>query len=984
LTKPPFIPGQRWVSNTEPEAGLGIIIDCAHRRVTLSFPAIGEQRVYAADNAPLSRVHYGEGDAIRTDDDALLTVLDVREQRGRFFYLARDASGAERIIDELELDSFVQFSKPQDRLFSGQIDSLARFMLRRETLEHMRRLHQSPVLGLQGARAQLLPHQFYIASEVAGRHAPRVLLADEVGLGKTIEAGLIIHQQLVSGRSSRVLIVVPDSLIHQWLVEMLRRFNLHFTILDEERCLQLGDVRSVDEDEDEDNETVADDGSNPFDSAQLVLCGLSFLVDHPERRQQACTAGWDLMVVDEAHHLHWSEQGASPQYQCVEALASRVEGLLLLTATPEQLGVESHFARLKLLDPDRYHDLRRFRDEETQYRQVGGLVEALLADDVAAQLRDSPLLQDELQHYLGAEAAAALRAAVTADLEGAEAASLVEEVVRTLLDRHGTGRVLFRNTRNAVAGFPGRHFNPHPLPAPAAYGDAAPGATIQQLLQPEGLLGDGWLASDSRVSWLIHWLAALRDDQGRLEKALVICASAATAEQLGNYLDLRQGVRTAVFHEGMTLVERDRAAAYFADEEESAQVLVCSEIGSEGRNFQFARHLVLFDLPLNPDLLEQRIGRLDRIGQRHTVQVHVPYYDSGAPAVLARWYHEGLNAFADVCQVGTAVHERVAEALAACLLDAGDQARVDAMLADTRDIAGAAVERLQDGRDRLLELSSCNPRRAGQVIDAIAEAESPRQLEDYMAKVFDQFGVEHSDHSVNAAVIAPGDHLQCESFPGLLEDGMTVTFSRDKALSREDIHFLSWEHPMVSGAMEMILGGDFGNATLCTLKLPPLKPGNLLLEVFFTLHCPAPRGLQLHRFLPLTARRLVVDAGGNDLTRVLSAEHFDKLGQKVAKGTAQDVVRHTRGQIVEMIQQAEQLLSATGGPGGGGDLVGAAIAAMMQTRQRELERLQALAEINPNIRQDEIDHIVATTAQLRNHMEKAEWRLDSLRVAITV
>lgn len=213
---------------------------------------------------------------------------------------------------------------------------------------------------------------------------------------------------------------------------------------------------------------------------------------------------------------------------------------------------------------------------------------------------------------------------------------------------------------------------------------------------------------------------------------------------------------------------------------------------------------------------------------------------------------------------------------------------------------------------------------------------------------------------------------------------MTVTFSRDKALSREDIHFLSWEHPLVSGAMEMILGGDFGNATLCTFKLPPLKPGNLLLEAFFTLHCPAPRGLQLHRFLPLTARRLVVDASGNDLTRVLSVEHFDKLGQKVAKGTAQDVIRHTRGQIVDMIQQAEQLLSATSAPGSDEDVVGAAIAAMMQSRQRELERLQALAEVNPNIRQDEVDHIVATTAQLKNHMEKAEWRLDSLRVAVTV
>ena len=130
--------------------------------------------------------------------------------------------------------------------------------------------------GLLGPRVQLLPHQLYIAAEVASRHAPRVLLADEVGLGKTIESGLIVHQQLTTGRASRVLIAVPDSLVHQWLVEMLRRFNLSFTMLDEERC-----------------EALVESGTpNPFEAAQLVLCSLSLLVDRPDRLDQArCAAG---------------------------------------------------------------------------------------------------------------------------------------------------------------------------------------------------------------------------------------------------------------------------------------------------------------------------------------------------------------------------------------------------------------------------------------------------------------------------------------------------------------------------------------------------------------------------------------------------------------------------------------------------------------------------------------------------------------------
>src|SRR5690606_34781884 len=110
-----------------------------------------------------------------------------------------------------------------------------------------------------------------------------------------------------------------------------------------------------------------------------------------------------------------------------------------------------------------------------------------------------------------------------------------------------------------------------------------------------------------------------------------------------------------VFHEGLNLIERDRAAAYFADTEEGAQVLVCSEIGSEGRNFQFAHDLVMFDLPINPDLLEQRIGRLDRIGQTQTVNIHVPFYPATAQQRMLAWYHEGLNSFEKTSAIGQAV-----------------------------------------------------------------------------------------------------------------------------------------------------------------------------------------------------------------------------------------------------------------------------------------------------------------------------------------
>ncbi|MDM3869886.1 RNA polymerase-associated protein RapA [Porticoccus sp. W117] len=959
-----FIPGQRWVSNTESDAGLGIVVEAGNRRVTVSFPAIGEQRTYAADNAPLSRVLYNVGDRIRSADGDLLDVLEVREEGGYITYLGRDQSGNEQCLEELELDSFVQFSKPQDRLFAGQIDKLSRFELRQQTLAHNHRHQQSPALGLLGARVQLLPHQLYIGHEVANRHAPRVLLADEVGLGKTIEAGLIIHQQLVSGRASRVLVVVPDSLVHQWLVEMLRRFNLMFTILDEERCQALTGECDGDED------GAVDDQINPFESAQLVLCNLSFLTNSEQRLQQAADASWDLMVVDEAHHLQWSEQQASPEYQCIETLAKAVTGLLLLTATPEQLGIESHFARLRLLDPDRYYDLQKFCDEESDYQRVSELVEQLTASDSAEKLRQSSLLKRELDHYLGNQADDLL-AALNTDSED-DKQHVMDELVHSLLDRHGTGRVLFRNTRDGVAGFPERRLNPYKLAVPTEYLNRLDGADLEQRLKPEQLLGEGWLAHDPRVKWLADWLADNRD-----QKVLVICAQASTAEQLEGHLNVRCGVRSALFHEGMSLVQRDRAAAYFADEDESAQALICSEIGSEGRNFQFARHLVMFDLPLNPDLLEQRIGRLDRIGQRHCVQIHVPFYDNSPQFTLLRWYHDGLNAFERVCPVASAVHTQFGDQLRACLL--AEKTDVDSLVANARVATDAALYEFQQGRDRLLEISSCHPQKAEQVVEQLVEAESPRQLEAYMEQVFDQYGVEHNHHSLDALVLEPGDHMAVERFPGLLDDGMTVTFNRHKALSREEMHFLSWEHPMVAGAMEMILGSDFGNTALCTLKLPPLKPGTLLLETTFTLHCSAPKALQVQRYLPVSSLRVVVDSNGRDLSGVLTPDHLQRLGKKVAIATAQELVRQVRPQINELIEQAQTLAGKQQG-----GLVESALEKMQRLQKRELQRLQALAEANPNIRQEEIEHIRDTSEQLAGYLEAAELRLDSLRVVVTV
>ena len=187
---------------------------------------------------------------------------------------------------------------------------------------------------------------------------------------------------------------------------------------------------------------------------------------------------------------------------------------------------------------------------------------------------------------------------------------------------------------------------------------------------------------------------------------LVICAKADTALQLEQVLREREAIRAAVFHEGLSIIERDRAAAYFASEEEGAQVLLCSEIGSEGRNFQFASQLVMFDLPFNPDLLEQRIGRLDRIGQMHDIQIMVPYLEHTAQAVLGRWFHEGLDAFEHTCPTGRTIYDSCYEQLIGYLAAPTEQEGFDEFIHGCRQQHDQLKAQLEQGRDRLLEMHS--------------------------------------------------------------------------------------------------------------------------------------------------------------------------------------------------------------------------------------------------------------------------------------
>ncbi|MFP6842144.1 MAG: RNA polymerase-associated protein RapA [Acinetobacter sp.] len=926
-----FAIGQRWLSDTETELGLGVLIDVDERSVSILFPKSDETRVYARNNAPLSRIVFNIKDELQDQEGIKWLVESFEDRHGVVRYnvirTLEDGTEERKSLNETRLGAHIQLSKPLDRLLASQVDYKEWYDLRIEALLMQANMKASPLRGMIGARVGLIPHQLYIAHEVGQRFAPRVLLADEVGLGKTIEAGLIIHQQLKTGRSDRILILVPDSLQYQWMIEMRRRFNLQFSLFDLTRTASIKEH---------------DPDLNPFLTEQCIIASVDLMVDHDDLREQALDAGFDLLVVDEAHHLMWSEeQGGNDRYDLIEELAEKTPGVLLLTATPEQLGVESHFARLRLLDPQRFSSLERFLDEEVQYHHTAKIAEVLMSD-LALEPEHLAAIESLLGHSIQDVPEQRFRA------------------IHELLDRHGTGRILFRNTREAIQGFPGRDCQPAALPAPEHW--SKDGKLREQMWPEEAQLDGSWMEHDPRVMWLMEMLrTGLKH-----KKVLLIARTGPVVEALENVLRLHAGIRTAMFHEGMSLLERDQAAAYFAEDSYGAQILLCSEIGSEGRNFQFASDLILFDLPANPDVLEQRIGRLDRIGQENRIQIHVPYLIGTAQERMFRWYNEGLNIFTNISPTAQTLQENFLVQLKDCLLaDVGQQ--FEDLLEEVGVQREALESELQAGRDRLLEYNSCRPIVAQEIVKALEDYDDNTTLPMFMKRFMASTNIDFDEQSNGTVIIKPTDQMQVQGL-SLDEEGMTATFYRDQAQVREDAQYLTLEHPFTESVMEMINTQSFGSTNVSVLKSAALPQGSVLLEVWFKVDVVAPKALNLPSSLPQQLIRVLLSEKGQDLSDKIAPEILKPYLHHLDGNSCRQVVKARRDVIEQRYTQALEI-AKTALP----NFKQQAKEIYGNKWQYEIDRLTYLKQFNPSIREDEI-------ARLQKLQKEGTGLLDSLSV----
>jgi ATP-dependent helicase HepA len=908
--------GQRYMSETEPELGLGLISEVGEKQLQVQFPAANIQRVYGLKTAPLKRVKFQVDDEVFTREGLRLLIQEIEEKEDILYY-----RGEAGLVCETELEDALAFSRPEEKLFNGQIDSQKFFELRQEALRYKKAWDSSPYKGYFGGRISLIPHQFYIAQKIGQMFHPRVLLADEVGLGKTIEAGIILHQLITSKRGERVLVLVPDSLVYQWFFEMHRKFQLGFVAINQE--------------------TYLEEDANPFMDNQRVIVSLGLIKGSEKAQDLLAEAEFDVLVVDEAHQYKVSENESSWEYKLLQGLCTLTPSVLLLTATPEQLGMEGHFHRLHLLDPDRFSSYEQFKKEVQEFSKAAEMAQALEEMKVP-EMNDKWFTENELDYLKKGE--------LSVDKNN--------ELIEKLIDRHGTGRVFFRNTRQVMRKvydfFPERILHPYPL-------------ICENEIEGHHDLSDLGSSFYLKTEWLLNYL------KGNSEKTLLICHSKNKILELEKFIrENLSGVKTGVFHSGLGLMARDRQAAYFA-EPDGAQILLCTEIGSEGRNFEFSHHLVLFDLPKKPDLLEQRIGRLDRIGQKADINIHVPYVEKSWEEVLYKIYEEALKSFSKFSSVGTPVfvhfQERVHQSL-------DEQKLPEGLIEEMTDYARDLEKEMEESRDFLVEKNSFQSEKAKELISNIKKLEQLYDLPQFMELAWESFGVDVEELNSHATFIRPNDNMFIPYFPELAADGMTITFDRREALEREDYHFLNWDHPMVTGVIDLIMSENIGSTTVVSRK-GASKSKKSFIEAYFVLETQAPAAFEMGKYLPPTVLRVLIDKDGEDFADKWTKEVLDEKVEFSGKETLIKASNIPKKFVKELLKQAEEkaleksLLEKEKG-----------LVHLQSEMNQEIERLEELSTVNQFIDEEDILEARKLLELKEYYIQRAEMRLDSLRLIL--
>ena len=754
-------PGDRLTHRFNPDLGPGIVRAVEGRTVAVEFAASGELLRLAAGTDALVPLQLRVGARVRLQPTDEAVTIEAVPAPGR----VRLEDGRE--VDEADLWPLDAGGSLVDRLAQGDVDSLGTLSLRLDAL-HLAALREADGLGsFLGGRIRLFPHQLYAAERATRADPVRWLLADEVGLGKTVEACLILNHLLQTGRADRTLVVAPETLTVQWLGELWRKYHQVFVLLDEQR---LSDV-----------EKDYGRGFNPFDAHGRVVLGLETLTERPELARQAAETGIDLLIVDEAHHLRRPPgHPGNAAYRVVQPIAELGRHMLLLTATPMEDDAHGFFRLLQLLRPEEFPEGTDFEQRLAQRVPLPPCTSATRREEIGGLPPRVP-------------APVALADDATWDAQ-----QKLEEATRELPTSNEVAlRSKLRRVRRALASGP------------------ALAALLERGEEKLHRLARDAAEWDPRVDWLAGQAPQWRA-QG--DKTLVFVAQRETLELVKTAMSRRAQLRVGLFHDDLSPAQRDIEVAQFRLST-GPSMLVSTECGGEGRNFEFCTRLVLFDLPWNPMTVEQRIGRLDRIGRTIPVEIvyFVPPRGLGSAVALL---HESLGLFREPLgglERELAHVEPVVEQLALSDEASPSPERFREVVEEARE----AHDRVEQAAYHEMHRDPYRPEMADELL-----ARVPPELEELTEEVVLAAG-EEVELSVEPQrgearfSVELGSRARVESLPGVPAGSSFLgTFDREEAVQDESIDFYASGHPLVEGLLAHVEEAPLGRVGLLHVRIP--------------------------------------------------------------------------------------------------------------------------------------------------------------------
>jgi superfamily II DNA or RNA helicase len=503
-----------------------------------------------------------------------------------------------------------------------------------------------------------LPHQIRALSRAIANDRVRYLLADEVGLGKTIEAGLIMRELKLRGLVKRTLVIAPKGLVSQWVAEMRAHFNEHFQLVLPDDIKTLGRISAVASPESrvsghDDSQLVT---RNPWTLFSQVVVPMDSVKPLDKRRgwtaaqvsehnrerfEDLISAGWDLVIVDEAHRLGGSTDQVA-RFKLGQGLSEAAPYFLMLSATPHQGKTDAFHRLVSLIDAQEFPDISSVTRERvqpyvirTEKRRAIDADGKPLFKPRRTQLapvswkerhRDQQLLYEAVTEYVREGYNQAMRE------KRSYIGFLMILMQRLVVSSTSAIRTTLERRLEALAA-PQEQLTLFPLASEEEWADLDGQEQIEVLLRTrlkalkneraevklllEAAARCEQIGPDAKAEALLDWLYRLQSEEGDPElKALVFTEFVPTQEMLRRFLTER-GFSVVCLNGSMDMEERKRVREAFAKE---ARILISTDAGGEGLNLQFCHVVINYDIPWNPMRLEQRIGRVDRIGQAHAVR----------------------------------------------------------------------------------------------------------------------------------------------------------------------------------------------------------------------------------------------------------------------------------------------------------------------------------------------------------------------------